>query len=207
MILSKASSYFSAAVFYIMSAFCLLYYARKICNTIEAWYSVGVSSSSNERPAGTAKSDITKEGQVALGHSRRLYWAALVLWATCLLRAGCWSAQTFDESLYDDKASPWYYPLCFYQFPGLSITLTIMCLVGNADRRALAFVNWCFVGITLALSSQSSSPEARAAARASVVSPISNRFRLTIVHEDIEAESEDHLEHFTSEIDMADIYT
>lgn len=198
--------HFSATAFYVLSAFCLLYFARKICNTIEAWYSVGISSSSNYRAKGTARSNLTREGQVALGHSRRLYWAALVLWATCLLRAGCWSAQTFDEALYNDNASPWYYPLCFYQFPELSFTVTIMTLVGNADRRAHAFGNWCYVEVTLALCSQSSTPEARAADRASVVSPMSNHFRLSVVHEDIDAESDGHMEHHTSEINMADIY-
>jgi len=145
-------------------------------------------------------------GKFALTHSRRLYWAALVLCATCLLRAGSWSAQTFDKSLYDNDASPWYYPLCFYQIPQLSVTLTVMCLVANADLRARALINWCTFALKAALCSQCGDAIELTTSRESVVSPLSDCFRLSVIPEDLSESINDSRHRVTSEVDMAAVY-
>jgi len=192
--------------FYVLSAFCLLYYARKICNTIEAWHSLAVSSLSNDGIDKGGGSESLTNGRFALMHSRRLYWAALVLFATCLLRAGSWSAQTFDESLYDNNASPWFYPLCFYQVPQLSVTLTVMCLVANADLRARALGKWCHFELKAALCHQGSDTIELTTSRESIVSPMSDRLRLSVISEHLSESTNDSRHQDTSEVDIAAVY-
>jgi hypothetical protein len=197
-------------VFYVLSALVLLYYARKICNTIEAWYSLGASSSNNDRADGVARpTALTKDGQTALAHSRRLYWTAWVLCVTYLVRAVSWSAQSVDPALYDDAASPWYYPFCFYQIPQLNTTVAVMCLVGNADNRARALGAWCLVELGVLRCRRDRSEVELAAVRESLVSPLSGCFRLSSYTEDAAIAPGDDRRRTTGEveIDMASIFS
>jgi hypothetical protein len=193
----------------VLSALVLLYYARKICNTIEAWYSLGASSSNNDRADGVARpTALTKDGQTALAHSRRLYWTAWVLCVTYLVRAVSWSAQSVDPALYDNAASPWYYPFCFYQIPQLNTTVAVMCLVGNADNRARALGAWFRVELGALLCRRDRNDTELAAARESVVSPMSGQFRLSSYTDDAAIAPGDDRRRTTGEVevDMAAIF-
>jgi hypothetical protein len=117
--------------FFTISAIALVYFSSHICSAITRWSSINNSivEGGDSRPMDNS----------ALRHSVRLFRCSLVISTAYLLRAGSW----MWSSITNQQAGPypWFYPLCFYQYPEFMIAVATMCIVGNLDRRCKALFN------------------------------------------------------------------